>query len=132
MSEQKSSCEEDGPIVIAGLVAAHISNDVTYNLFKKCLQSIILQHKPLDYFGLSFSCEPSFVDRCKNVVRNLEINLLRKDITKSNINVGFQDTKTSQFRHYEILYRWLNDKEDIGQLWVLFGDADDIWSRNRV
>lgn len=116
-------------MTIVGLTAAHIADEQHFKCFKNCLLSIKWQAHPLDYFGLSWSCEDSFYSRCKDAVDSLANDLAGRCL----LNCAYSPQKISQFRHYERLANWLRAEiPNPSVARILFGDSDDIWGPQRV
>lgn len=115
--------------MIVGLIAAHIGDEQHLQCFKNCLHSIEWQTQPMEYFGLSWSCESSFFIRCNNAI----IALAKSLSVRSCIKFAYSPQKLSQFRHYERLTNWLKTEiSSPSQAWIIFGDSDDIWGPKRV
>lgn len=110
---------------IAGLIAAHIDNEEHLQCFKLCLQSIESQTRPLDFFGLSWSCESKFFIRCNNIVTSFRKS---EKLADANLCFNYEPRKTTQFRHYEKLFL----KVDVSVNFVIFGDSYVIWGPQRV
>ena len=107
------------------LLASHIECKKRLQFFVKMLSMINEQidyHEEID-LRVSLSHEPSF--------SRDEITFPVETISKNKYKFYYQDSKLSQFEHYQFLVHSL-EKLDDNDTWILFSDDDDEWGENRL
>lgn len=104
-------------------VASHISNKNRVPYLQECLMSLVSQSSPVSiYLSISFASQD---------VREYTLNCLYADasiITPEYLNIRVRDQKTSQMRHYSLLYKEIAEKHD----WIMFCDDDDTYHPDRT
>ena len=109
------------PFCIA--IASHISNINRMPYLQDCLRSLVNQSVPICiYLSISFANQ----DICKHA-----LNCLYTDtslILPEYLNIRVRDQKTSQMRHYLLLYHEIVQKHQ----WIMFCDDDDTYHRDRT
>ena len=103
-------------------VASHISNENRIPYLIECLISLTMQTIPVEVY-LSISCVN---DKVKEKTLN-SINNENK-ILNEYLNIRAREQKTSQMRHYFLLYQEMNQTHK----WVMFCDDDDTYHPDRT
>mmetsp|Transcript_24046 Transcript_24046/g.68918 ORF Transcript_24046/g.68918 Transcript_24046/m.68918 type:complete len:540 (+) Transcript_24046:2-1621(+) len=126
------------PIVIIGLMAAHIATKGRLHRFRHVLRSVKRQEIAAAatefVFSLSWSSTEEFEDDVESAVSS---------ISGPNFLSAHQMGRHTQFQHLRaalakaedmLSERWTSGQRPQGQpsIWVMFGDDDDIWQRRRV
>ena len=103
-------------------VASHISNESRIPYLIECLTSLTTQKVPVDVY-LSISCVNDEVkEKTLNSINN------ENKILNEYLNIRFRKQKTSQMRHYFMLYQEIHQKHQ----WILFCDDDDTYHKDRT
>ena len=103
-------------------VASHISNESRIPYLIECLTSLTTQTIPVEvYLSISF-----VNDKAKEKTLN-SINNENK-ILNEHLNIRVREQKTSQMRHYFMLYQEIHQKHQ----WILFCDDDDTYHKDRT
>ena len=109
------------PFCIA--VASHISNKNRVPYLQECLRSLVSQSAPISiYLSISFASQD---------IREYALNCLYADASitlPEYLNIRVRDQKTSQMRHYFLLYQEIAQKHD----WIMFCDDDDTYNTDRA
>jgi hypothetical protein len=109
------------PFCIA--VASHISNIKRVPYLKECLMSLVSQSAPISiYLSISFASQD---------IREYTLNCLYSNASitlPEYLNIRVRDQKTSQMRHYFLLYQEIAQKHD----WIMFCDDDDTYHADRT
>ena len=109
------------PFCIA--VASHISNKNRVSYLQECLMSLVSQSSPVSiYLSISFASQD---------IREYTLNCLYADTSitlPEYLNIRVRDQKTSQMRHYFLLYQEIAQKHD----WIMFCDDDDTYHIDRT
>ena len=102
-------------------IASHISNINRIPYLQDCLRSLISQSSPISiYLSISFAT---------NEIREETLNQIHNDTMQSeHLNIRVREQKTSQMRHYFLLYAEINQKHK----WVMFCDDDDTYHPERT
>ena len=109
------------PFCIA--VASHISKKNRVPYLQECLRSLVSQSAPISiYLSISFASQD---------IREYTLNCLYADTSitlPEYLNIRVRDQKTSQMRHYFLLYQEIAQKHD----WIMFCDDDDTYQTDRT
>ena len=109
------------PFCIA--IASHISNINRMSYLQDCLRSLVNQSIPISiYLSISFANQE---------IREHALNCLYSDTTlilPEYLNIRVRDQKTSQMRHYFLLYHEIVQKHQ----WIMFCDDDDTYHPDRT
>jgi glycosyltransferase involved in cell wall biosynthesis len=104
-------------------IASHISNIKRVQYLQECLRSLAAQSVPIFiYLSISFASQD---------IREYTLNCLYMDasiIAPEYLNIRIRDQKTSQMRHYWLLYLEIAKKHD----WIMFCDDDDTYHPHRT
>jgi len=102
------------------VIASHLSNTKRICYLIECLESLLKQTVPISiYLSISFQTQE---------IREEFFNNNKLSELCNKINMRIQETKTSQMRHFYLLYPELQKKHK----WVMFCDDDDTYEPNRV
>ena len=103
-------------------VASHISNESRIPYLIECLTSLTTQTIPVEVY-LSISCVNDEVkEKTLNSINN------ENKILNEYLNIRVRKQKTSQMRHYFMLYQEIHQKHQ----WILFCDDDDTYHKDRT
>jgi hypothetical protein len=103
-------------------VASHISNESRIPYLIECLTSLTTQTIPVEVY-LSISCVNDEVkEKTLNSINN------ENKILNEYLNIRVREQKTSQMRHYFMLYQEIHQKHQ----WILFCDDDDTYHTYRT
>ena len=103
-------------------VASHISNESRIPYLIECLTSLTTQTIPVEVY-LSISCVNDEVkEKTLNSINN------ENKILNEYLNIRVREQKTSQMRHYFMLYQEIHQKHQ----WILFCDDDDTYHKDRT
>ena len=124
----------DDVVKVIGCIACHINNndnDQILTLFSLCLRSILLQETRLDLLLISWSCEDKREQYLELLLSEYKTAFESKNI---DFRILYHTTALTQFQHYSFIYQHLLEyiKEKVNNIWILFGDVDDIWDAHRV
>ena len=104
-------------------IASHISNKNRVPYLQECLLSLVTQSTPISiYLSISFASQE---------IREYTLNCLYADASitlPEYLNIRVRDQKTSQMRHYFLLYQEIAQKHD----WIMFCDDDDTYHPDRT
>ena len=104
-------------------IASHISKKNRVPYLQECLRSLVAQSVPISiYLSISFASQD---------IREYTLNCLYTDasiIAPEYLNIRARDQKTSQMRHYYLLYQEIGQKHD----WIMFCDDDDTYHPDRT
>jgi hypothetical protein len=115
----------------AGLLAVHFKTCEDIDLFELVVASIVEQTKPLSVVAVGMSAEDAVYQRCVARVAEWRVLFDSRSIAHYLV-LAPCGTKRSQFEHYHALNTQLGTLGDHQDLWLLFGDADDLWGPRRV
>ena len=116
---------------IYGAIACHISSKSSLNSFIHCLNSVLVQTKPLNLFCVSWSSDDKeLVEKTAKFCLMLEEKFLNAGIVTKFLH---QPLHCQQFQHFEHIFRFIADSAwyDAAAL-IVTGDADDKWADHRV
>ena len=103
-------------------VASHISNESRIPYLIECLTSLTTQKVPVEvYLSISF-VNDEVKEKTLNSINN------ENKILNEYLNIRVREQKTSQMRHYFMLYQEIHQKHQ----WILFCDDDDTYHKDRT
>lgn len=104
-------------------VASHISNVNRIPYLLECLQSLVSQTIPVAiYLSISFATKEIKEDTLTELHKKASI------ILPEHLNIRVREQKTSQMRHYFLLYHEICKKHK----WIMFCDDDDTYHVDRT
>ena len=120
------SADEAGPSImrvpIIGMIASHIDHQERLVAFRRCLRSIKFQRIPLTRLYIS----------CSGILHEQAAIAIAEEMKGDNSVCSIHGAKPqSQFSHFRALLDIVHDEQP-RSTFILFGDDDDIWDRERV
>jgi hypothetical protein len=116
---------------VSGLIGFHITDAMQMALLPLTLQSIFEQSSPLDYFGLSWSCDGQYFESTQKLLTANQLQFRKRGI---QFDFCFSEEKKSQMEHMEFLAQAAESTNEFKErkCWFIFGEPGHLWGNDRV